>query len=344
MNSVAIKSYVGDMMTSLNKPEVLKEISSFGENIIHKGTNEWSLRKSKVHSVVTKSEGSRLVQSDLVKLRTQANKIDKLTKVNKLKRWLISDSKIVVRATIRYESIDATIKNISESLCSAAEMLKKDSDELIDSASWLKDQIVDINNAIAALEEAIHHLEVNDNIPINDEEKNRLRELLLIKVEDLKIISTAYEQFIATISQTVFNNNRQIQTAQRMSVVIGTVAAAGFIVRVAMNRQEQVDALNRSAKEFTATLISQNAELLEKQTIASKEAYNDSSVIVEALKGAHLKLVAALEEETKVNKEVAETAMRNVSDLDKLNEELENRLSSHRPGLSNGSESALEYK
>jgi hypothetical protein len=321
---------IASLLARVNQPEVRKEVNALGSSIIDKNRREWALSKVKVRDIITGSKGAELIGKKLVQLRVQSNKIDKLTEVNRVKKWFINESKIIAKSVVKFEEIEKTIEIISEDMRSAVTMLEQDSRELAEASNWIKEQKDEIGKITSLLKQMLDHLEKDEDIPLENVEKMRLKELLATRRQDLKIISGAYDQFLATISQTIFNNSREAQTADRLETVVSIVGGVGFIIRAAMNRQREVSELNEGAKQFVASMLEQNADALVAQTEASKQSYGDMTSIMDALKDAYGKISSALETEAEQSQELAEEALKNVAELDNLQATLDRELEARK--------------
>jgi uncharacterized protein YaaN involved in tellurite resistance len=309
---------ITSMVKRLDQPEVFKEIHTLGKAMVDSNSGAWQLKKSKLRQILTDTKGSNDIKNCLVDVRNQADKINKLTEVNWMKKFFMSDSKIVTKALVKYEDIEKVVEKIVTAMESAADMLAQDSDELANMSSWIDDQQLDIEGVLAVMKDTIDALENPGGKKYDVAKVERLKVALYARSQDLAIISSAYKQFTLAITQTITNNDREIETAKRMKIIISTVAETGLIIRAAMSRQDRVNELNTSAKDFTAQLITQNAQNFKAQTIASKKSVQDMSQIMTALKEAHAVISESLAEELIANEELTVAAKSNLKELEEL--------------------------
>ena len=316
---------------------VYKEVMNIGKDVIESNRTEWSLKKSKVRDALSGSDGAKEITRSVINMKAQANKINKLADIGSLKKVFLSPSRIAAKVMIKYEDIEKVVQGISKSMSSAINMLEKDCLELMDVSSWLTDQIAKINVLSKVIEDLISKMKDNKvDMNIDDTEKDRLRLFLVTRQQDLVLISTAYGQFKATILQTVSNNKTEVQTANRMRIIVGTIAEVGLVARVSMNRQKKVNDLNQSAKTFAAGLIKQNAIALKDQTVAANKSYNDMSDIMLSIKESAGAIKETLAEESKASEEYLKKATKNIQDMELINDELEKELSKRERTTSKG--------
>ncbi|MFM2077246.1 MAG: hypothetical protein RJA49_1136, partial [Actinomycetota bacterium] len=139
-----------------------------------------------------------------------------------------------------------------------------------------------------------------------------------IRVQDLRAMHEVHVQYFVSIELVRQNNSRLGQAVDRTLSMATNVVTIGLAIQAALARQRAVQEATARTREFLGEVITQNADIIRRQTEEIGDLYNQPVIAMDKLVEAHEALLVALDNANRLRETGIQNALRNVDQLTAL--------------------------
>ena len=227
---------------------------------------------------------------------------------------------------VRYEPVSEQIAKIEQGLKLSGAKLGKDNAELFVLLGQLEGQVEGVRRN-AYLGELLM-VETNARMQELPEGPDRqaLRNTmfrLASRVQNLRAMEAAYQQYRVSIRMTVDNNNLLVEAIRSTVTLVSNVVTVGLAICIALQRQKRAIDLINQAREFLGNLLVANASAIEQQVKEIGDIYRNPAIAVDKIRTAHESLLSAIDETDRLKDEVIRAASENIPELNRMSAEMD---------------------
>ena len=239
--------------------------------------------------------------------------------------WLIH---VLKASANRRLSLQQFIGKLEESLKSSETILRQDNAQM----KVMFDDLVKKQNLIQAdayfAEVLMEKLDETIAAEKGEKKANELREVLFrvsSRAQDLRALENIHEQFFVSIRMTRGNNDKLIDTVQRMLTMGMNVVYIGFAIQAALARQKDVIQMQRGTRDFLGNMILSNSTMINDHIKEIGDLYKEPIVAIDKLSEAVSQLEQAIDASNRMKAEAIDRARQNIVTLKNLTEEIKSK-------------------
>ncbi|MBF0231049.1 MAG: toxic anion resistance protein [Desulfamplus sp.] len=329
----------------LNEPDdrtSLRDATSIGEDIQVNANNTFKLMRTSLGQVmeqVAKGKGQN-IPDDLLKLRNIMDDINPYSAIEQLKRqetagWfsrLFSKvpgvGKILSDIAKKFESVQTQVDAIIQSLEAGADKLLENSIEIEERYKNLKSLQKELKLRSYQLQVIASKLE---EVKPKLTEQTQLMTLqkavakIIRRLQNLKITENAFSQFFITMNTTMDNHENLRDAVLSMTHLTRPVMENGLALIIAQQEERKIAEALASSQDYLGKLMVDIAESAMDNAAMTAEVVNSPLIKLTDLTKSYKILMNRMDEASKIEAKMVESAKQNIVQLDKMTKDLEDR-------------------
>ena len=329
----------------LNEPDdrtSLRDATSIGEDIQVNANNTFKLMRTSLGQVmdqVAKGKGQN-IPDDLLKLRNIMDDINPYSAIEQLKRqetagWfsrLFSKvpgvGKILSDIAKKFESVQTQVDAIIQSLEAGADKLLENSIEIEERYKNLKSLQKELKLRSYQLQVIASKLE---EVKPKLTEQTQLMTLqkavakIIRRLQNLKITENAFSQFFITMNTTMDNHENLRDAVLSMTHLTRPVMENGLALIIAQQEERKIAEALASSQDYLGKLMVDIAESAMDNAAMTAEVVNSPLIKLTDLTKSYKILMSRMDEASKIEAKMVESAKQNIVQLDKMTKDLEDR-------------------
>lgn len=329
----------------LNEPDdrtSLRDATSIGEDIQVNANNTFKLMRTSLGQVmeqVAKGKGQN-IPDDLLKLRNIMDDINPYSAIEQLKRqetagWfsrLFSKvpgvGKILSDIAKKFESVQTQVDAIIQSLEAGADKLLENSIEIEERYKNLKNLQKELKLRSYQLQIIASKLE-EVKPKLTDQTQNMTLQKAVAKIirrlQNLKITENAFSQFFITMNTTMDNHENLRDAVLSMTHLTRPVMENGLALIIAQQEERKIAEALASSQDYLGKLMVDIAESAMDNAAMTAEVVNSPLIKLTDLTKSYKILMNRMDEASKIEAKMVESAKQNIVQLDKMTKDLEER-------------------
>ncbi|MBF0379057.1 MAG: toxic anion resistance protein [Desulfamplus sp.] len=329
----------------LNEPDdrtSLRDATSIGEDIQVNANNTFKLMRTSLGQVmeqVAKGKGQN-IPDNLLKLRNIMDDINPYSAIEQLKRqetagWfsrLFSKvpgvGKILSDIAKKFESVQTQVDAIIQSLEAGADKLLENSIEIEERYKNLKNLQKELKLRSYQLQIIASKLE-EVKPKLTDQTQNMTLQKAVAKIirrlQNLKITENAFSQFFITMNTTMDNHENLRDAVLSMTHLTRPVMENGLALIIAQQEERKIAEALASSQDYLGKLMVDIAESAMDNAAMTAQVVNSPLIKLTDLTKSYKILMNRMDEASKIEAKMVESAKQNILQLDSMTKDLEER-------------------
>lgn len=310
-------------------------IRRLGKDVQSRLAQQSDMLKAPMATLMKDTEDGGQVARDLLSLQEQVNAINPnrvdftMSSVRRLLSKLPGVGTPLARWFAKYQSVDAVIKDVVQSLKDGRAQLERDNTTLRDDQRRMRELIFVLQDYIKLAQLLDQRLTAAiNNLSVDQSERKRfLEEEVLFplrqRIMDLQQQLAVNQQGVLA-TEVIIRNNRELMIGvdRALNVTITALNTAATL-QVALQHQRKVLEGVEAVTATTNDLIAQTAEQLKTQGVQIQKRAAEAQLDIETLKRAFLDVESALEDLSAFRRNALPQMANSIVEMDQLSGEME---------------------
>jgi uncharacterized protein YaaN involved in tellurite resistance len=328
----------------LKQPEdrsTVRELTILGEDIQSQAGAEFRLLRTSLGKVMDRMKrGEKGIPQDLKRLRDIMDQINPYPAIEQLKRSQTAGffsrllrrvpgiGKILADIAQRYESVQTQIDAIIQSLEAGSDKLLENSLEIEERYKNLKALQKQVKIRAYQLQLVFSKLEeAKDELAEATEQQAVEKALAKIirRVQNLKVTENAFAQFFITMNVTMDNHENLRDAVRSMTGLTRPVLENGLALKIAQQEERQIAEALAASQDYLGSLMVAIAQDSMDNAALTAEVTNKPLIKLQDLMKSYKVLMNRMDEAAKIEAKMVESAKQNISQLENMTAELEER-------------------
>jgi len=329
----------------LNEPDdrsSLREATMLGEDVQTRANDTFKLMRTSLGRVMDQmATGSeKNIPDDLLKLRNVMDDINPYSAIEQLKNqqtagWfsrLFSKvpgvGKVLSDIAKKFESVQTQVDAIIQSLEAGADKLLENSLEIEERYKNLKELQKHLKLRSYQLQVIASKLEeVKPKLTEQTQQMTLQKAVAKIirRLQNLKITENAFSQFFITMNTTMDNHENLRDAVLSMTHLTRPVMENGLALIIAQQEERKIAQALASSQDYLGKLMVDIAESAMDNAALTAEVVNSPLIKLNDLTKSYKILMNRMDEASKIEARMVESAKQNILQLDQMTNELETR-------------------
>jgi len=329
----------------LNDPDdrsTIREAAVLGEDIQTGANNTFKLMRTSLGRVMDQMAGGKekSIPDDLLKLRNIMDDINPYSAIEQMKRnqtagWFTrlfsrvpGVGRMLSDIAKRFESVQTQVDSIIQSLEAGADKLLENSLEIEERYKNLKELQNHLKLRSYQLQIIISKLEeVKSKITeqIQQMTIQKAEAKLIRRLQNLKVTENAFSQFFITMNTTMDNHENLRDAVLSMTQLTRPVMENGLALMIAQQEERRIAEALASSQDYLGKLMVNIAESAMDNAALTAEVINSPLIKLQDLTKSYNLLMNRMNEASKIEAKMIESAKQNISQLEKMTADLEER-------------------
>jgi len=320
----------------------IREAAMLGEDIQTGANNTFKLMRTSLGRVMDQMAGGKekSIPDDLLKLRNIMDEINPYSAIEQMKRnqtagWFTrlfsrvpGVGKILSDIAKRFESVQTQVDSIIQSLEAGADKLLENSLEIEERYKNLKELQNHLKLRSYQLQIIISKLEefkskITEQIQQMTIQKAEAK--LIRRLQNLKVTENAFSQFFITMNTTMDNHENLRDAVLSMTQLTRPVMENGLALMIAQQEERKIAEALASSQDYLGKLMVNIAESAMDNAALTAEVINSPLIKLQDLTKSYNLLMNRMNEASKIEAKMIESAKQNISQLEKMTADLEER-------------------
>jgi len=320
----------------------IREAAMLGEDIQTGANNTFKLMRTSLGRVMDQMAGGKekSIPDDLLKLRNIMDEINPYSAIEQMKRnqtagWFTrlfsrvpGVGKILSDIAKRFESVQTQVDSIIQSLEAGADKLLENSLEIEERYKNLKELQNHLKLRSYQLQIIISKLEefkskITEQIQQMTIQKAEAK--LIRRLQNLKVTENAFSQFFITMNTTMDNHENLRDAVLSMTQLTRPVMENGLALMIAQQEERRIAEALASSQDYLGKLMVNIAESAMDNAALTAEIINSPLIKLQDLTKSYNLLMNRMNEASKIEAKMIESAKQNISQLEKMTADLEER-------------------
>ncbi len=332
----------------LNSPDdrsAVRDATILGEDIQTKANDTFKLMRTSLGSVIDQMAGGKdkNIPNDLLNLRNIMDEINPYSAIEQIKRkqtagWFTrlfsrvpGVGKMLSDIAKKFESVQTQVDAIIHSLEAGADKLLENSLEIEERyknlkqlQSYLKLRGYQLQVIISKFEEV--KPKITEQIQQMTLQKAEAK--ILRRLQNIKVTENAFSQFFITMNTTMDNHENLRDAVLSMTQLTRPVMENGLALMIAQQEERKIAEALASSQDYLGKLMVNIAESAMDNAALTAEIVNSPLIRLQDLTKSYNLLMNRMDEASKIEAKMMESAKQNISRLDKMTSDMEERAES----------------
>ena len=319
------------------KQDYMREVESLGANIQRRLVHKSNLLREPMQTLMSDLQDGGSIAQDMVNLQHQMNQIDpnrfnfKMSGFRRLLSKIPGVGTVLANWLVRFESVQAVINDIVESLAVGRKRLQRDNITLDDD----KTEMLSLSKQLAKYVEYGRILDKQLSQRIESEIKDTTHKEFLQKdvlfplrqrVIDLQQQQAVNQHSVVTCEAIIQNNKELIRGVDRALNVTVVAFQTASTLSVALEHQKRVLKGVQAINETTNDLLLQTSRKLKDQGVEIQKQSSSASIDTHVLKEAFENVDTALKEVNTFRVSALPNLSKSIEEMEKINDHMEERI------------------
>ena len=319
------------------KQDYMREVESLGANIQRRLVHKSNLLREPMQTLMSDLQDGGSIAQDMINLQHQMNQIDpnrfnfKMSGFRRLLSKIPGVGTVLANWLVRFESVQAVINDIVESLAVGRKRLQRDNITLDDD----KTEMLSLSKQLAKYVEYGRILDKQLSQRIESEIKDTTHKEFLQKdvlfplrqrVIDLQQQQAVNQHSVVTCEAIIQNNKELIRGVDRALNVTVVAFQTASTLSVALEHQKRVLKGVQAINETTNDLLLQTSRKLKDQGVEIQKQSSSASIDTHVLKEAFENVDTALKEVNTFRVSALPNLSKSIEEMEKINDHMEERI------------------
>ncbi|MBF0390908.1 MAG: toxic anion resistance protein [Desulfamplus sp.] len=329
----------------LNEPDdrsSLRDATMLGEDVQLKANDTFKLMRTSLGRVMDQMAAGKekSIPDDLLKLRNIMDNINPYSAIEQLKRqqsagWLSrlfskvpGVGKVLSDIAKKFESVQTQVDAIIQSLEAGADKLLENSLEIEERYKNLKELQKHLKLRSYQLQVITSKLEeVSPKLTEQTQQMTMQKAVAKIirRLQNLKITENAFSQFFITMNTTMDNHENLRDAVLSMTHLTRPVMENGLALIIAQQEERKIAEALASSQDYLGKLMVDIAESAMDNAALTAEVVNSPLIKLNDLTKSYKILMNRMDEASKIESKMVESAKQNILQLDNMTKDLEDR-------------------
>ncbi len=327
----------------------VREATRLGEDVQTRANENFTLMRTSLGQVMDRMArgDSKSIPGDLKRLREIMDEINPYSAIEQIRRRQTAGffsrlfgripgvGKILADIARRYESVQTQVDAIIQSLEAGSDKLLENTLELEERYKNLKKmqkllqlRAYQLQMILSRLEQAL--------TAVTDETKRQTLQKAIAKIvrrlQNLRVTENAFAQFFITMNVTLDNHENLREAIQSMTHLTRPVLENGLALKIAQQEEREIaEALNAS-QEYLGSLMVSIAEDSMNNAARTAEVTSQPLIRLKDLTRSYQILMTRMDEASRIEAQMVETAKQNIVQLEQMTADLEKRSEAQEAG------------
>ena len=320
----------------------LREAAAVGDDIQTKANGEFGLMRTSLGKVMDRmSSGEKnSIPQDLVKLRDVMDQINPYPAIEQMKKSQTAGffsrllkgvpgvGKVLSDIAMRYESVQTQVDSIIQSLLAGSDKLLENSLEIEERYNNLKQLQGELKLRGYKLQVLLKELE-NARSEISDEAEKQALQKAMVRVvrrlQNIKVTENAFSQFFVTMNITMDNHDNLRDSIKSMVNLTRPVLENGLALKIAQQDEKEIAQALSASQQYLGNLMVSIAEDSMDNAAEVAKVTNEPLMRFQDLIKSYNILTSRMEEASKIEGQMLESAKSNMAQLEDMTKDLEKR-------------------